>query len=147
MIMAPLNARIGVPEIAGDTRADRHRLAGLDQGGCLLDVQFKVSRNASRIEVTAARPQCLGIAAALRNVFRERAASVDPAHVQGTVRQRAERAAAADIGYLEPDAFFRADAHDDEIIGKRKTSVLQRSDGDEASDHASRAVEISTMRY
>ena len=59
--------------------------------------------------------QRLGVAAAFRDMVGQRAAGIDAAHIQRTVRQRAEAAAAADIGNLEPDAFLGANAHHHDV--------------------------------
>ena len=102
-------------------------------------------RAGSRWRAPAA--QRLGIAAALGDVLGQRATGVDAAHVQRAVRQRAERAAAADIGDLEPDALLGADAHDGEVAIQRDAGALQRGDGDQPRHHTGGAIEVAAVRH
>ena len=80
-------------------------------------------------------------------MFGQRAAGVDPPHIQRAVRQHGEGAAAADVGDLEPDALLGADAHHREVVVQRDAGALQRRDGDEAGHHAGGAVEIAAVRH
>ena len=96
--------------------------------------------------MTDAGAQGVRVAAAVGDVLGQCAVGVDAPHIQRAVRQRAKRAAAADIGDLEPDALLGADAHDGEVAFERDAGALQRRDGDEARDHAGGAVEIAAMR-
>ncbi len=147
MVMAALDACVGVAEIAGDAGADRHRPSGFHQARRLLDVQLEIGGDARRIEEAGAGTQCLRIAAAFGDVLGQRAAGVDAAHIQRAVRQRAECAAAADVGDLEPDALLGADAHHRDVAVGCGASLLQRRHGDQAGDHAGGAVEVAAMRH
>ena len=104
-------------------------------------------RQSRRIEEAAPGTQRVRIAAALGDVFGQRAPGVDPPHIQRAVRQRAESAPAADIGDLEPDALLGADAHHRQVVVQRDAETLQRRDRDETGDHAGRTVEIAAMRH
>src|SRR5690349_16938791 len=103
MVMAALDAHIGIAEVSRNAGAYGYRTSCLDKARCLLDMQFQIRRNARRIEETRAVPERLRIATALGDVLRQRATGVDATDVQSAIRQHAECTAAADIGNLEPD--------------------------------------------
>ena len=75
-------------------------------------------------EEAGAGTQCLGIAAAFGDVLGQRAVRVDAADIQRAIWQRAECAAAAEIGNLEPDALLGADAHHREVAVECGASLL-----------------------
>ena len=54
MVVAALDAGVRVAEIAGDASADGNRLAGLDEAGRLLNVQFQIGAQVRGIEMTDA---------------------------------------------------------------------------------------------
>ncbi len=99
-----------------------------------------------RIEGTGTGAECIGITAAVGYVFGQCPIGVDAAHVERAIRQRAECAAAADVGDLEPDALLGADTHHGEVAIQRDAGVLQSGDGDEPRHHAGGAVEVAAVR-
>ena len=147
MIVPAFDPRVGVAEIARDAGADRDRAPGLDQAWRLFDVQFEIGADARRIEMAGAGAQGIGVAAALGDMVSQGAAGIDAADVQGTVGQRAQAAAAADVGDLEPDAFLGADAHHDDVALGLQIQRAQRRHGDQSGEDAGGTVEVAAMRH
>ena len=102
----------------------------------------RLRAQAGGIEMAPARRQRVRVAAAVPEVVGQRAAGVDATRLQRPVRQGAQRAAAADIGHLEPDALLRPDAHHDDVAGRLDSHALQRGDRGQPRDHTGGAVEI-----
>ena len=67
MVVAALDAGIGIAEIAGDAGADRHRPAGLDQAGGLLDMQFQIGTQPRGVLGALANPVSASWAARREN--------------------------------------------------------------------------------
>ncbi len=148
MVVPALDPGVGKPEVAWDPGADRHRTAGFDQAWRLLDMQFHVCSKRCRIaEIACACPQRIRVGAARRHVICQRAAGVDPADLQRTIRQGAEAAAAADIRHREPHALLRSDSHHDDVASRRLVQRLQHGNRRQPSQDAGRPVEVATMRH
>ena len=147
MVVRTLDAGVGVAEIAGNSGADADRLAGFHQAGRLLDMQFQIGFYQCGIEVTVPRRQRRRVAAAFGDVFGQGAPGVDAPHVERPVRQGTERAPAADVGNLEPDAFLGADAHDGEVAGWGDAALAERGDRGEAGDNPGGAIEVAAVRH
>ena len=120
---------------------------GFDQTGRLFDMQFKIGADLPGIEMAGPGAECFGIATGGGDVVGEGAAGINPPDIQCTVGQRAQAAATADVGHLEPDAFLGPDAHHDDVAFGCQVHGAQCGHGCEASQHTGGAIEVSAMRH
>src|SRR5688572_10225579 len=80
------------------------------------------------------------VGAAFGHVLAKGATRVHAPGFEGPCRQHAEGRAAADVGDLEPDAFFGADRRGRDVAVRLQAEALQALDGDEAGDDAGGSV-------
>jgi hypothetical protein len=110
-------------------------------------MQFQIGFYRCGIEVTVPRRQRRRVAAAFCDVLGQGAPGVDAPRVERPVRQGTERASAANVGDLEPNAFLGADAHDGEVAGQGDAALAERGDRGEARDNPGGAIEVAAVRH
>ena len=131
VIVAAFDPCIGITEVARNPRANPHTPPRLHQTRRLLDMQFHVRMHPRRLEEPFAALQSRGIAAALAHMLRQGPPGIDARRLQRTLRQRAQRGAAADIRHLKPDALLGTDPHHHHVARRSHTQPLQRAHGNE----------------
>src|ERR1700736_5312875 len=72
MVVAAMDARLRIAEIPRNAAADRQRKSGFDQSWRLLDMHFEEGADRRRIELPAALPDRVDVAAAIGDVARKR---------------------------------------------------------------------------
>src|SRR6202042_3305367 len=128
----------------GNPGAEPNRDVRFDKASRLLDMHFDKSVDLGRIEVALAAAQGVRVAAALGDMFGERAAAVHAPDVERAIRKHAKGATASKIRYLEPDALLGANGHYRDVARGRQTHFFDGRDSGQSGQHAGCAVEVAT---
>ncbi|MNI30481.1 hypothetical protein D3C73_843290 [compost metagenome] len=146
MVLAADDICFRIAEIAGNSAAYRKRHLHLGKAGGLLDMNLQKRPYGRGINGFFPAGDCLRIAAAFGYMFGQCPVCIDPAGFEPAIRQATQCRPAADIGNSEPDAFFRPDAHGDDIAGGLDAQVFQGGDYRQSGDNPCSAIEIAAMR-
>src|SRR6266404_1432943 len=140
-------ARIAKPLAAPYAAHDGGGKSPGDQRRALLDVQLEVCPDARRIEEAPPCPDRLRIKAPLFQSRLEALAIVGSWNRQAGGIEESERAAAAQIGDVEPGGLLRADRHHGQIVIGHESRALHRRQHGYAGDDSRRAVEVAALRH
>src|SRR5580658_7854966 len=110
----------------------------------LFDVQLQVGADLLGIEERAALPDGSRVESTLDQGGFETLAVVRSRYRQAGRVEQSERAAAAEIGNVEPGRLFGANAHDSDIARGALTRLLERGHRAEARHHARSAVVVAS---